>query len=128
MTRALVGTYRLQLRPEFDFGAAIAIVPYLRELGVSHLYLSPCFEAGRGSTHGYDVVDANRLREALGGADGFDALVEAAHDAGLGLVLDIVPHHMAAAAENAWWWSVLELGRDSPYASYFDIDWDPPER
>ena len=67
-------------------------------------------------------------RDELGGPDAFNALVDAAHTAGVGIVLDIVPHHMAAAADNAWWWSVLELGRDSPYASHFDIDWDPPER
>jgi (1->4)-alpha-D-glucan 1-alpha-D-glucosylmutase len=124
----LVGTYRVQLRPDFGFRDAAGIVPYLRDLGVSHLYLSPCFEATTGSTHGYDVVDPNQLREALGGRPAFDDLVEVAHAAGLGIVLDIVPHHMAATAENAWWWSVLELGRESPYAFHFDIDWDPPER
>ncbi|MEY2420472.1 MAG: (1-_4)-alpha-D-glucan 1-alpha-D-glucosylmutase [Acidimicrobiaceae bacterium] len=128
MSRNLVGTYRLQLRPGFGFRDAAAIVPYLRDLGVSHLYLSPSFEATNGSTHGYDIVDPNRLREELGGADAFNHLVDVAHGDGLGIVLDIVPHHMAAAPENAWWWSVLELGRDSPYAFHFDIDWDPPER
>ncbi|MEY2449695.1 MAG: (1-_4)-alpha-D-glucan 1-alpha-D-glucosylmutase [Acidimicrobiaceae bacterium] len=128
MSRDLIGTYRLQLCPEFGFREAAAIVPYLHDLGVSHLYLSPCFEATKGSAHGYDVVDPNRLRQELGGAAAFDDLVEISHAAGIGIVLDIVPHHMAAAAENAWWWSVLELGRDSPYALHFDIDWDPPER
>jgi (1->4)-alpha-D-glucan 1-alpha-D-glucosylmutase len=128
MNRDLVGTYRLQLRPDFGFRDASAIVPYLRDLGVSHLYLSPSFEATPGSTHGYDIVDPNRVRDELGGPDAFDELVEGAHQEGLGIVLDIVPHHMAAAPENAWWWSVLELGRDSPYAFHFDIDWDPPER
>ncbi|MEY2452936.1 MAG: (1-_4)-alpha-D-glucan 1-alpha-D-glucosylmutase [Acidimicrobiaceae bacterium] len=128
MKRQLVGTYRVQLRPDFGFREAAAIVPYLHDLGVSHLYLSPCFEATKGSTHGYDIVDPNRLREELGGPPAFNDLVDVAHAAGLGIVLDIVPHHMAADAENAWWWSVLELGRDSPYAFHFDIDWDPPER
>src|SRR5436305_2315605 len=112
MTRPLVGTYRLQLRPDFGFRDAAEIVPYLRDLGVSHLYLSPCFEAVAGSTHGYDIVDANRLRAELGGVDAFGELVDAAHAAGLGIVLDIVPHHMAASPDNQWWWSVLELGRD----------------
>ena len=128
MTRDLVGTYRIQLRPGFGFREAQGIVPYLRDLGVSHLYLSPCFEAAAGSTHGYDIVDPNRLRDELGGAEAFNDLVDVANTAGLGIVLDIVPHHLAAAADNAWWWSVLELGRESPYAFHFDIDWDPPER
>ncbi|MEY2458421.1 MAG: (1-_4)-alpha-D-glucan 1-alpha-D-glucosylmutase, partial [Acidimicrobiaceae bacterium] len=128
MTRDLVGTYRIQLRAEFGFREAAEIVPYLHDLGVSHLYLSPSFEAVSGSTHGYDIVDPNRLRAELGGADAFNDLVTVAHAKGLGIVLDIVPHHMAAAPDNAWWWSVLELGRESPYAMHFDIDWDPPER
>jgi (1->4)-alpha-D-glucan 1-alpha-D-glucosylmutase len=128
MTRDLVGTYRIQLRPDFGFREAATIVPYLRDLGVSHLYLSPSFEAVKGSTHGYDIVDPNRLRDELGGGRAFNELIDVAHREGLGIVLDIVPHHLAAAAENAWWWSVLELGRDSPYAFHFDIDWDPPER
>ena len=128
MDRPLVGTYRLQLRPGFGFGDAADLVPYLADLGISHLYLSPVFEAAPGSTHGYDIVDYNRLRAELGGADAFAGLVQAAHEHGLGIVLDIVPHHMAAVAENAWWWSVLERGQDSPYAHHFDIDWDPPTR
>ena len=128
MTRERIGTYRLQLRPGFGFRDAAAVVPYLRRLGVSHVYLSPIFEATNGSTHGYDVVDPNELRAELGGREGFDELLAALDREGLGLVLDVVPHHMAAAAENAWWWSVLELGRDSPFAFHFDIDWEPPEQ
>src|SRR4051812_33473628 len=128
MSRPVVATYRLQLRPGFGFAEVRDIVPYLARLGVTHVYLSPCFEAAEGSTHGYDVVDPNRLRSDLGGEDGFEALVGAAHAHGLGLVLDIVPHHMAATADNAWWWSVLERGQGSPYANHFDIDWDPPQR
>ena len=126
--RPLVGTYRLQLRPGFGFAEVRELVPYLRDLGISHVYLSPPFEATEGSTHGYDVVDPNLLRSELGGESGFRALVQVAHEAGLGIVIDIVPHHMAATAANRWWWSVLERGRDSPFASHFDIDWDPPER
>ncbi|HMC70877.1 MAG TPA: alpha-amylase family glycosyl hydrolase, partial [Mycobacteriales bacterium] len=110
MDRQLVGTYRLQLRPGFGFADAADLVPYLAQLGVSHLYLSPVFEAASGSTHGYDVIDPNRLRADLGGADAFTGLVRTAHEHGLGIVLDIVPHHMAATSDNAWWWSVLELG------------------
>src|SRR5258708_4456982 len=128
MSTQRTGTYRLQLRREFGFREAATIAPYLRRLGVSHLYLSPVFEATSGSTHGYDVVDPNELRAELGGRAGFDELLGVLDREGLGLVLDIVPHHMAATAENAWWWSVLELGRDSPYAFHFDIDWDPPEQ
>src|SRR5581483_8189130 len=126
--RAVRATYRLQLRPGFGFAEAAAVVPYLASLGVSHLYLSPPFEAAEGSTHGYDVVDPNRLRAALGGRDAFDAMVAVAHEHGLGVVVDVVPHHMAATADNAWWWSVLELGESSPYARHFDIDWNPPSR
>src|ERR1700704_4904703 len=122
MTRDLVGTYRIQLRPDFGFREAAAIVPYLRDLGVSHLYLSPCFEACGGSTHGYDVVDPNRLRGELGGPVGVDELVATTRRHGLGVVIDIVPHHMAATATNDRWWSVLERGQDSPYAGHFDID------
>ena len=128
MDRPLVATYRLQLRPGFGFADAAEVVPYLARLGVSHLYLSPVFEAASGSTHGYDVVNYSRLRGELGGEDAFALLVDTAHEHSVGIVLDIVPHHMAAAADNAWWWSVLERGQDSPYAQYFDIDWDPPTR
>jgi (1->4)-alpha-D-glucan 1-alpha-D-glucosylmutase len=126
--RPPVATYRLQLRPGFGFVEAGRAVPYLAALGISHLYLSPVFEAVSGSTHGYDVVDYSRLRAEFGGEDAFNALAQTAHDRGLGIVIDIVPHHMAAAAENAWWWSVLELGEASPYSQHFDIDWDPPTR
>jgi (1->4)-alpha-D-glucan 1-alpha-D-glucosylmutase len=128
MHRRVTSTYRLQLRPGFGFTEAADLVPYLASLGVSHLYLSPVFESASGSTHGYDVVDPTQLRADFGGADAFASLVSRAHEQGLGIVLDIVPHHMAATADNAWWWSVLELGESSPYSRHFDIDWDPPER
>ncbi|HEY2813126.1 MAG TPA: malto-oligosyltrehalose synthase [Acidimicrobiales bacterium] len=128
MERELIGTYRLQLQPGFGFEDAAGLIPYLADLGFSHLYLSPVFEAASGSTHGYDIVDPTRLRADLGGDAGFEALVETAHEHGLGVVIDIVPHHMAATADNAWWWSVLEHGESSPYAHHFDIDWDPPSR
>jgi (1->4)-alpha-D-glucan 1-alpha-D-glucosylmutase len=102
-------TYRLQLTPEFGFAAARELVPYLAELGVSHLYLSPSFEAREGSTHGYDVTDPTRLSEALGGEREFVALSGAAREAGLGIVLDIVPNHMAASAGE-------------PFSAFFDRD------
>src|ERR687896_767260 len=109
---ALRGTYRLQLGTDLDFAAARELVPYFKDLGVSHLYLSPSFQARPGSTHGYDVVDPGRISEELGGEEGFRALAEA----GLGVILDIVPNHMAAADENRYW-ADPEL-RDR----FFDVD------
>jgi (1->4)-alpha-D-glucan 1-alpha-D-glucosylmutase len=105
-------TYRLQLTPEFGFAAARELVPYLRDLGVSHLYLSPSLQARSGSTHGYDVVDPTRISEELGGEAEFRALCEA----GLGVVLDVVPNHMAAGDENPFWRDP-ELRR-----RFFDVD------
>jgi (1->4)-alpha-D-glucan 1-alpha-D-glucosylmutase len=118
-------TYRVQLRPEFTFADAQAEVEYLRLLGVGALYASPVLDAVPGSTHGYDVVDPSRARPELGGDDEFLALAGRLRDAGLGLVVDIVPNHMSVAVPkvNAWWWDVLRHGRDSRYATYFDIDW-----
>jgi (1->4)-alpha-D-glucan 1-alpha-D-glucosylmutase len=117
-------TYRLQLHPGFGFAQAAAVVPYLAELGASHLYLSPVLQAAEGSTHGYDVVDPDRASEALGGDAGFDALSRAAHEAGLGILLDIVPNHMSVAGTgNQWWLDVLEDGQSSYYAHFFDVDW-----
>ena len=120
-------TYRVQLRPGFGFREAGAILDHLADLGVSHLYLSPILQAVPGSTHGYDVVDHARLSADLGGEDGFAALATSAKERGLGLLLDIVPNHMAIDPANAWWWDVLENGRSSLYSLYFDVSWDPPE-
>jgi (1->4)-alpha-D-glucan 1-alpha-D-glucosylmutase len=121
-------SYRLQLHPGFTFADAAAAVPYLRELGISHLYLSPVLEAAPGSTHGYDVVDPDRVSAALGGEAGFAALIEAARTAGLGILLDIVPNHMSiAGTANRWWVDVLENGSASYYAHYFDVDWGSGE-
>ena len=121
-------TYRVQLQAGFGFAEAAALVPYLAELGFSHLYSSPILQAAPGSTHGYDVVEPGRISEELGGEAGFRALVGALRVHGMGLVLDIVPNHMAITHENPWWQDVLENGRASRYARYFDVDWDPPER
>ena len=113
----LRATYRLQLGPSLGFREARALIPYLAELGVSHLYLSPLLQARHGSTHGYDVVDPTRVSENLGGEDELRALSSAARDAGLGVVLDIVPNHMAATDENPFW-------RDPLWrAKFFDLDW-----
>jgi (1->4)-alpha-D-glucan 1-alpha-D-glucosylmutase len=119
-------TYRLQLSPDFDFAAAIDSVGYLAGLGISHLYLSPIFKARPGSAHGYDVTDHAAVNPELGGRAGFSQLAAAARSHGLGLMLDIVPNHMAVAAQdNAWWFDVLENGPAARCASYFDIDWTP---
>jgi (1->4)-alpha-D-glucan 1-alpha-D-glucosylmutase len=121
-------TYRIQLNPPFDFAAAAAMVPYLAELGISHLYSSPCLRAAPGSTHGYDVVDYHHVSEELGGAAGHERLCAALRESGLGQILDIVPNHMAITGrENPWWWDVLENGPASRYSAYFDVDWEPPE-
>ncbi|MFJ2239543.1 malto-oligosyltrehalose synthase [Streptomyces sp. NPDC087859] len=118
-------TYRLQLQPEFPFDAAAAAVPYLAALGVSHLHLSPVLEAVPGSAHGYDVVDHARVRAELGGEEGLRALARTAREHGLGLVVDIVPNHMAMAPRhNRALWEVLREGPKSPYARWFDIDWE----
>ncbi|MFI2345612.1 malto-oligosyltrehalose synthase [Streptomyces sp. NPDC019443] len=118
-------TYRLQIQPDFPFSAAADAVPYLAELGVSHLHLSPVLEAVPGSTHGYDVVDPTRVREELGGEAGLRELSRTAREHGLGLILDIVPNHMAAVPRhNLALWEVLREGPLSPYARWFDIDWE----
>lgn len=121
-----LSTYRLQIRASFDLTEAAAIVPYLRDLGVSWGYLSPLLQATTDSDHGYDVVDPGRVDPARGGAAGLAAFAGAAHAAGLGVLVDIVPNHMGISAprENPWWWDVLRLGRGSAHADAFDIDWD----
>lgn len=122
--KILGATYRLQLGPEFGFAAAAERARFLSRLGIETLYLSPILEARAGSLHGYDVTDPTRIRKALGGEEGFRSLVSEASRAGLALLLDVVPNHMAASGENPWWRDVLENGRFSPYASWFDIDWE----
>jgi (1->4)-alpha-D-glucan 1-alpha-D-glucosylmutase len=117
-------TYRLQLQPDFPFSAAGKVVPYLAALGVSHLHLSPVLESVPGSAHGYDVVDHSSVRAELGGEEGLRRLAGRAREYGLGLVLDIVPNHMAASPRhNKALWEVLREGAASPYARWFDIDW-----
>jgi (1->4)-alpha-D-glucan 1-alpha-D-glucosylmutase len=121
-----VSTYRLQLTPDFGFEQAGETAGYLASLGVSHVYLSPVLEAVPGSQHGYDVTDHARIRDELGGEDGFRAMARRFRSHGLGLVVDIVPNHMAipdCLPLNRQLWSVLRNGRDSPYATWFDIDW-----
>ena len=122
---SLRATMRLQLHRDFTFADATNLVPYMTSLGVSHLYASPILTARPGSMHGYDVTDPTRVNEELGGEAGLRTLVAALRAARLGLIVDIVPNHMAAGGvENPWWADVLRNGRDSRYATYFDIDWD----
>ncbi|MGE0425561.1 MAG: malto-oligosyltrehalose synthase [Reyranellaceae bacterium] len=116
-------TYRLQFHRGFTFEDATSIVPYLAALGVSHVYASPIAAARAGSMHGYDGIDPTRVNPELGGEVGLRALVAALKARGMGLILDIVPNHMAASWENAWWVDVLRHGRASRYARFFDIDW-----
>ncbi|MCL2468120.1 MAG: malto-oligosyltrehalose synthase [Micrococcales bacterium] len=121
-----VSTYRLQLGPDLRFDDVVARLPYYAALGVTHLYLSPVLRAAPGSTHGYDVIAHDEISDVLGGYDGLVHLSAAAHERGLGLVLDIVPNHMAIptpAWHNTAFWSVLAEGPSSGYARWFDIDW-----
>ena len=117
-------TYRLQLHAGFTFRDASAIVPYLRDLGITHAYASPYLKARPGSTHGYDIVDHSCLNPEIGSDEDFEAWVAALHDAGMGQILDMVPNHMGVGTnENGWWNDVLENGPASRYGAHFDIDW-----
>lgn len=127
MRAAPRATYRVQLRRDFDFAAACGIVPYLADLGFSHLYCSPYMQAAPGSAHGYDVVDPTRINTELGGDAGLERLDAALAAHGMGQLLDIVPNHMCVGDPgDEWWWDVLRRGRDSAYARFFDIDWNAP--
>ncbi|MBN6150986.1 malto-oligosyltrehalose synthase [Xanthomonas sp. AmX2] len=127
-TPALRATARLQLHAGFTLLDAAAQVPYYAGLGISHLYLSPIGTATPGSTHGYDVTDPREVNPELGGEPALLHLSARARAHGMGLVLDIVPNHMAAHAANPWWWDVLKHGRRSRHAGWFDIDWRAPGR
>ncbi len=119
-------TYRLQVTPDFDLHAASRVLPYLHDLGVDWVYLSPVLQATEGSSHGYDVVDPTRVDDSRGGADGLAAVSAEARRLGMGVLVDIVPNHMGVAdpTQNRWWWDLLRLGRSSAYADAFDVDWD----
>lgn len=124
--RIPTSTYRLQFHAGFTFRDALAILDYLKELGISDVYSSPYFQASPESTHGYDVSDHNRMNPAIGDASDFRALASGLRERGMGQVLDFVPNHMGIGESlNRWWMEVLEDGVASPYASYFDIDWNP---
>jgi len=129
MSQPPTATYRFQFHQHFTFAQARALVPYLARLGVSHVYASPIFQAAPGSTHGYDVSDHNALNPELGTREDFEALSAELKSHGLGLIADFVPNHMGIEhALNPWWRDVLENGPSSPYARYFDIDWQPLKR
>jgi (1->4)-alpha-D-glucan 1-alpha-D-glucosylmutase len=119
-------TMRLQFHRGFTFADARSLAPYFASLGISHIYASPIMTARPGSPHGYDVVDPTRINPELGGEAELLRLVEELRRHELGLIVDIVPNHMAVGSGNRWWMDVLARGRGSRYAKYFDIDWEPP--
>ena len=122
-------TYRLQFNKDFTFADAAELVPYLAQLGISHLYASPILKARAGSPHGYDIIDHGTLNPEIGDEADLAALVAALDRHDMGMVLDFVPNHMAVGeADNAWWLDVLEWGADSMFAAYFDIDWQAGRR
>ena len=121
MSGRWIATYRLQLHAGFPLSAAQAVLPYLSELGISHVYLSPCLQAVPGSQHGYDVVDPTKISDDLGGERAWSDFVKAARALDLRILLDIVPNHMSASQYNPWWDDVLKLGPYSRFAEFFDI-------
>ncbi|UJP02841.1 MAG: malto-oligosyltrehalose synthase, partial [Nitrosomonas sp.] len=124
--RIPLATYRLQLNQAFTFTQAAQIVPYLAQLGISHVYCSPYLKARPGSTHGYDIVDHHLLNPEIGTRESFDTFCAVLHAHGMGQIMDLVPNHMGVmGADNHWWLDVLENGPASIYASFFDIDWHP---
>ena len=127
--RAIESTYRLQFHAKFTFRDAALIVPYLRDLGITHVYASPFLTARPGSMHGYDIIDHNAINPEIGSRADYDAWVAALKRHGLGQILDMVPNHMGVGTnDNAWWNDVLENGPASRYAGYFDIAWDSSSR
>ena len=124
--RIPLATYRLQFNAQFRFEHARALVDYLDQLGVTDIYSSPLLQARRGSLHGYDVTDPSHISSEIGSEQELEALAAKLQEHRMGLLLDIVPNHMAAGIENPWWRDVLEDGPGSAYASFFDIDWHPP--
>jgi (1->4)-alpha-D-glucan 1-alpha-D-glucosylmutase len=126
--QVLRATYRLQFNEHFRLPDALALVPYLHELGISHIYASPLFKAAPHSAHGYDVCDFAQINPEIGTEADLEKLVSALHANKMGLVLDIVPNHMGIASpENRWWWDVLKNGRASQFANHFDINWEPAD-
>jgi (1->4)-alpha-D-glucan 1-alpha-D-glucosylmutase len=127
MPRPPSSSYRLQLHSAFNFDDAARVTGYLKGLGISHVYCSPYLQAAAGSMHGYDVVDPQAVNAELGGEEGQARFSSALEALDMGQMLDIVPNHMAAGQENAYWWDVLENGPSSRFAAWFDIDWNSAE-
>ena len=125
LPRIPVSTYRLQFNHTFGFNDAMGIVSYLHDLGISDVYASPYFKARKGSLHGYDIVDPSALNPEVGTEEEYGIFVQKLGEYGMGHILDIVPNHMSCESENPWWMDILENGRSSPYADFFDIDWNP---
>src|SRR5438477_5685158 len=121
-------TYRIQLNQGLRFSDALRILDYLHDLGITDLYLSPVLASRKGSNHGYDVIDPTRVDPDLGSEEEFTLLQTELQNRGMGLLLDTVPNHMAASAENPWWMDVLENGAQSAFAAFFDIEWHPHSR
>jgi (1->4)-alpha-D-glucan 1-alpha-D-glucosylmutase len=128
LTRIPSATYRLQLNKDFRFSDACKVLDYLNDLGISDIYVSPILAARKGSGHGYDVIDPTRINPELGSEEEFETFQAELQKHGMGLLLDIVPNHMAASTENSWWMDTLENAADSAYAAFFDIDWHPSAR
>ena len=123
----LTATYRFQFHKEFPFSECARLAGYLSDLGVSHVYSSPIMQAVSGSLHGYDVTDFARINPELGGEDGFRQLAAALREKGVGIIVDIVPNHMAVGGgDNPYWLDLLEKGPDSLYADFFDVDFNAP--
>ncbi len=127
-TRVPSATYRLQFHGGCTFAQVTRLLSYFAALGISAIYASPLFQARRGSLHGYSVTNPLQLHPELGSPARFEAMSRKLRSLGLGLVLDVVPNHMALSHTNPWWYDVLENGQSSPYAVFFDIEWDPPYR
>src|SRR4030095_7560347 len=117
-------TYRVQCNRDFGFADVMRILDYLHDLGITDVYASPIMKARPGSVHGYDVTDPTQLNPDLGTPEDFENLCSALRERSMGLILDIVPNHMAASLDNPWWFDVLEKGQESPYAGFFDVNWE----
>lgn len=122
-----IAFYRLQLNKDFSFRQAAEIVPYLKNIGISHCYVSPFLTARPGSSHGYDIIDHNSLNPEIGSREDFEGFMTALNENAMALLLDIVPNHMGIGSDNQWWMDVLENGRTSLYAHFFDINWQPQQ-
>ncbi|SDS91836.1 maltooligosyl trehalose synthase [Nocardioides scoriae] len=124
--RTPASTYRVQVTADTDLPAVARLLPYLHDLGVDWVYLSPLLQAEPGSDHGYDVVDPTRVDASRGGPEGLALVAEEAHRLGMGVLVDVVPNHVGVATpvENPWWWDLLQHGQESAYAASFDVDWD----